>query len=215
MQINPGLNCVTFIFSWTIIFLGANPTIPAWNGSNTSSGWVGRDDGALHHLIWWIIKTYWGRIQMKQKMKSNILKCTFFMQACTETHTFLWASLQEGAKAFQPGQRLGNIVSDHLIGLAPDRQRSPRQSVGGPELTLQRHFSSASLRAEWLIKAANLEPQSFCLCHHSSLFNHLNTVFTSSRHKPFMHTLRATNTHSQAERGTKINPLDFRWSWMI
>lgn len=85
-------------------------------------------------------------------------------QVCMHTNTHLWAIVQEGAEASQPEWRMGNVVSDHVIGLAPDRERSPRQPVRGPELTLQSRLGSGWLHAERLRKATNLESQSHCLC---------------------------------------------------
>lgn len=136
---------------------------------------------------------------------------TFFTHACTQTHTSGPASRRE-AEASQPERRQGNVVSDHLIGLAPDRQRSLRQPVRGPKLTLQSHFGSGWLRAERLRKT-NPEPQSFCLCHYWSLSNRSLAVFTSSGHirKIPVHTVAAT----QAESGTQINLLDLCWYRII
>jgi len=65
---------------------------------------------------------------------------TYITHTCMHTNTHLWASLQEGVEASQPERHQGNVVSDHLIGLAPNRQRALRQPVRGPELTLRRHF---------------------------------------------------------------------------
>lgn len=116
-------------------------------------------------------------------MKSKMSKHTFSMLARTHTNSHLWASLQEGVEALQPEWRQGNVVSDHLIGLAPDRQRLLRQLVRGPKLTLKRHFGSGWLHAERLRKKTkNVEPQSFCLCHYWSLFNRWLAAFTSSGH---------------------------------
>lgn len=123
------------------------------------------------------------------------------------TNTHHWASLQEGVEASQPERHQGNVVSDHLIGLAPDRKRSLRQPVRGPKLTLQSHSGSAWLRAERLRKTANPGPQSFCLCHYWSLFNHSLAVFTSGHISKHSGTYSQANKHNQRQtaRGTKIN----------
>lgn len=108
------------------------------NWSNTHSGWLGMDDCALHQLIYWIIGMYWS--YFKKKLKKVTQAQTYIFHACMRTNTHLWASLQEGAEASQSERRQGNIISDHLIGLAPDRQPLPRQTVRGPELTLRSRF---------------------------------------------------------------------------
>lgn len=126
----------------------------------------------------------------------------YIFHACMHTNTHLWASLQEGAEASQPERRQGNVVSDHLIGLAPDRQRSLRQPVRGPKLTLQSHFGSGWLRAERLRKTANPEPQSFCPV---TAGHYLTIHWQFSQHS---HTQEHTRQGRQTGRRTKINPLD-------
>ncbi len=167
------------------------------------------NDGALYHLIYLIIKMDWDfyTIQALQGATENEVKHaqTYIFHACMHTNTHLWASLQEGVEASQPERRQGNVVSDHLIGLAPDRQRSLRQPVRGPKLTLQSHFGSGWLRAERLRKTENPELQSFCLCHYWSLFNHSLAVFTSSRHiSKHSHTRNHTNTLRDKQREEQI-----------
>lgn len=86
------------------------------------------DDGALHHLITELSNCNRGRF--KEKQNSNKLQHTFFMRACTATHTSGPASKRELRPLSQSGIGAGGgggVVSDHLIGLAPDRQRSPHQ----------------------------------------------------------------------------------------
>lgn len=120
------------------------------------------------------------------------------MHVCTPTHTSGPVS-RRGTVASQPERRQENVVSDHLIGLAPDRQRSPCQPVRGPELTPQSYFGWGWLHAVGPRKVANLEPQSICLCHRCSLFKHSLTVFTS-RHVTLTHTLGVIQTHPDTER---------------
>lgn len=123
------------------------------------------------------------------------------------TNTHLWASLQEGVETLQPEWRQGNAVSDHVIGLAPDRQRLLRQPVRGPKLTLQSYFGFGWLHAITLRKTEYIGPQSFCLCHYWALFNHSLVVFKSSGHiNKHAHTQRQ---HIQRQTERELNPLDF------
>lgn len=107
----------------------------------------------------------------------TIYRAALILHAYRHTNTHQWASLQEGVEASQPERHQGNVVSDHLIGLAPDRKRLLHQPVRGPKLTLQSHFGSVWLCAESLRKTANPGPQSFCLCHYWLLFNHFSSSF--------------------------------------
>lgn len=89
---------------------------------------------------------------LPKKAESGVNR-TVFTRACTmRAHLSLSprACFQKGAVASQPGRCRGNLDSDRLIGLDPDRLTRRAEPVRRPELTPRSRFNSGWPSAERL-----------------------------------------------------------------